>query len=51
MGLNTKICLRGLAKNKGVDQPEHPHNLISTFLIHLLESVISELATSEISII
>ena len=36
------------ANNKGADQPTHLHRLISTFIIHFLESIISKLATSEI---
>ena len=36
--------------NKGTDQPAHLRSLISTFAILLLESIISSLATSEISI-
>ena len=36
--------------NKGADKPARMPNLISTFVIHLLLSMISELATSEISI-
>ena len=40
----------GYANNKGADQPAHPHSLISSFVFHLLESIISRLATSEISI-
>ena len=36
--------------DKGADQPAHPHRLISTFVIRLLESVISKLASNEISI-
>ena len=40
----------GVAKNKGTDQPTHSCSLISKFVIHLLESIISRLATSEISI-
>ena len=41
MGLNVrKPVLR-----EGADQTEHPGSLISTFVIHLLESIISELAT------
>ena len=36
--------------NKGVDQPAHPCSLISAFVTHLLESVISKLAPGEISI-
>ena len=38
------------ANNKGADQPGYPRNLISTFVICLLESSISELASSKISI-
>ena len=45
-----KTCLRGVANNKGADQPAHPRSLISAFVIHLLESIISGLATSKISI-
>ena len=45
-----KTCLRGFANNKGADQPAHPHRLISAFVIRLLETIISKLATSEISI-
>ena len=40
----------GFANNKGADQPAHPNSLISTFIICLLESIISKLATSKISI-
>ena len=36
--------------NKGADQPVHPHSLISTFVIPLLESIISRLGRSDISI-
>ena len=43
-----KTCLRGFANNTGADQPAHPRSLISAFVIHLLESTISILATSEI---
>ena len=46
-----KTCLWGFANNKaGTDQPAHPRRLISAFIIHLLESTISRLATSELSI-
>ena len=45
-----KTCLRGFAKNKGTDQPAHPRRLISALVIRLLESIISGLAMSEISI-
>ena len=44
-----KTCLRGFAKNTGADQPAHLHSLISAFVIRVLESAISKLATSEIS--
>ena len=36
--------------NKVTDQPAHPRSLISAFVIHVLESTISKLATSEFSI-
>ena len=39
------------ANNNGTDQLVHPHSLISAFVIHLLESIISRLATSEILIL
>ena len=45
-----KTFLQGFANNKSVDQPAHLRRLISAFVIHLLESIISKLATSEISI-
>ena len=45
-----KTCLWGVANNKGADQPAHPRRLISAFVIRFLESIISKLATSEISI-
>ena len=38
------------ANNKGADQPVHPHSLISNIVIRLLESTISRLTTSKISI-
>ena len=41
---------RGCANNKAADQPAHPRILISAFVIRLLESIISKLASSEISI-
>ena len=33
-----KTCLPGFANNNGADQPARPRKLISTFVIHLLES-------------
>ena len=40
------------ANNKGVDQPVHPHSLISDFVIarHFLESIIIKLDSCKISI-
>ena len=40
----------GFTNNKGADQPVHPHSLISAYVIRLLESVLSKLAPSEISL-
>ena len=45
-----KTCLRGFANNTGADQPAHPRSLISAFVIRVLESTVSKLATSESSI-
>ena len=36
------------ANNKGTDHPVHPHSLISAFVIILLESNKSKLATCKI---
>ena len=38
------------ANNKGVDHPVHLCSLISTFVICLLDNVISKVATHKISI-
>ena len=40
----------GFVNNTGTDQSAHPRSLISAFVICFLESIISRLATSEISI-
>ena len=45
-----KTCLRGVANNKGADQPAHLRRLINAFVISSLLSILSRLATSEISI-
>ena len=42
-----KPYLRGFVKNKGADQPAHRRSLISAFVFHILESIISKLATCE----
>ena len=35
-----KTCFMPYANNKGADQPAHPHSLISTFVVHCLDSII-----------
>ena len=51
MGLDArKTCLGGSGNNKSADQPTHPPSLISAFVIRFLESIISKLATGDISI-
>ena len=45
-----KNCLRWFAKNKGADQHAHPQSLISAFVIRLLKSMISKLASNEFSV-
>ena len=30
-----------IATSKGADQPAHPHSLISTFVVHCLDSMVS----------
>ena len=44
-----KMCLMPYANNKGADQPAHPRSLISTFVVHCLDSVICILALSKVS--
>ena len=44
-----KTCLGGFGNNTGADQPAHWHSLINAFVIPVLESTISKLATSKIS--
>ena len=36
-----KMCLMSYANNKGADKPAHPRNLISTFDVRCLDSIIS----------
>ena len=45
-----KTCLWSFANNKGADQHAHLRSLIRAFVIPLLESIISRLAMSKISI-
>ena len=36
------------ANNKGADQPAHPRSLISTFVVHCLDSVVSLVSVNKI---
>ena len=44
-----KTCLMLYASNEGVDQPVHLRSLISAFVVHYLDSIISMLAKYKIS--
>ena len=44
-----KMCLMSYANNKGADQPAHPRSLISAFVVHCLDSIISPECIAEIS--
>ena len=46
LGIDERNLSSGIANNKGTDQPAHPRSLISAFVIYLLESIISKLATN-----
>ena len=52
--LNYERCARnsaiGVCKKKGANQLAHPRSLISAFAIHKLNSIVSKLAPSEISL-
>ena len=41
----------GVANNTGADQPAPPRSLLSAFVVRLMESIISRLASSKISIV
>ena len=45
-----KTCLGRFANNTGANQPAHPRRLISAYVIRFLESIISKLATSIMSL-
>ena len=45
-----KTGLVGFENNKGADQPAHQSILLSVFVISILESIISKLATGEIQL-
>ena len=46
-----KMCLMSYANNKGADQPAHPHprSLISAFVIHCLDNLMSLVSVTKIS--
>ena len=44
-----KMCLKSYVNNKGADQPAHPRNLISAFVVPGLDSIISLGSIAEIS--
>ena len=46
---HAKMCLMPYANNKGADQPAHPRNLISTFVVRFLDNMISLVSIAEIS--
>ena len=43
------MCLKSYANNKGADQPAHQRSLISAFVIHCLDSVMSLVSVTKIS--
>ena len=43
------MCLMLYANNKGADQPVHPRNLISVFVVRCLDSIIYLDSIAEIS--
>ena len=44
-----ETCLMSYTNNKGADQTAHPRSLISTFVVHCLDSMICILAISKVS--
>ena len=42
-------CLMSYVNNKGADQPAHPHSLISAYVVHCLDSIISLDSIADIS--
>ena len=44
-----KMCLVSTANNKGADQPAHSRSLISAFVVHCIDSLISLGSIAEIS--
>ena len=50
MCLKMRNCLWGFVNNKWADQPAHLRRLTNAFVVHVLESIISRLVTSEITV-
>ena len=46
---HAKTCLMPYANNNGADKPAHPRSLISTFIVHCIDSMICILAISKVS--
>ena len=44
-------CIRDANEKKGADRPVHQRNLITAFVIDLLESIISKFVSCKISIL
>ena len=49
MGFDVRKPVVGFTNIKGTDQPAHLHSLISAYVLSIMESIISELATSKIN--
>ena len=45
---HAKTCLKPYTNNEGADQPAHSRNLISTFVVRCLDSMICILAISKV---
>ena len=43
------MCLMSYGNNKGTDQPAHPRSLISAFVVHCLDSMMSLVSVTKIS--
>ena len=50
MGLDIRKPVFGVGNNKDADQPMHLCRLISAFVIHSLESIITKLGTGQLSL-
>ena len=50
LGFEARKHVFGVCKQQGADQPAHLRRLISDFVIHLLEIIISKLASNKFSI-